>query len=417
MPHDSNPQGVSVEAMEQYALRAFFHDYCCAPINPTISRGFLGGLELMVHRQGIRSQVSKACKAVAFASHGVKLSWPFLTRKAEELYQSLLLSLADAIRDPKVAVSTDTAVMTTLLGLYEMISAGDSDPGHHHAHAGGLAAILKIENDPLALLTAVRGGHSLLSNTLQTPGIFSTPCHRGPGEDLDSLVLKLGPIIKASDDLSSLSLPSSLQMVNSLIEEATALNHELRIWQETRSDDFKPTTLGYINTDSSSSNPEVGQWPGRVDSYFDYHVATIWNISRTARCFLLYLMIQLSDSTGMGDTLNYSIFQYDAQKQAEDLIASVLYHFTEDIQVFLRDKTTTPNPGRPAGGLLLMHPLYVLSRLPIIPIEMKEYLKKCLMWIGSHMGIGQASLLAKSSHIDQGYVTSGCMIIWAALLV
>lgn len=47
-----------------------------------------------------------------------------------------------------------------------MIIAGDTNPGYHNAHASGLAALLQIENNPLALLEAVRSGHPLLFNRL-----------------------------------------------------------------------------------------------------------------------------------------------------------------------------------------------------------------------------------------------------------
>jgi len=75
------------------------------------------------------------------------------------------------------------------------------------------------------------------------------------------------------------------------------------------------------------------------------------------------------------------------------------------------------NPGRPVGGLLLMHPIYVASTLLIVPQHMREYMKECLEWIGMHMGIGQASLFAKAPKIDKEYFADGCMIVWAGMLV
>ncbi|KAL2831551.1 hypothetical protein BDW59DRAFT_182191 [Aspergillus cavernicola] len=421
MPKDGAPKEVTNEAMEEYALQAFFYDYCLAPINPTFSCGFLGGLEVMVHRLGRQSPVSKACQAVAFASHGLKLTRPFLTRKAEELYQSLLRSLAHAIKDPKMANKTDTAVMAILLGLYElmflwMIIAGDTDPGHHSAHAGGLAALLQIKNNPLALLEAVRADRSLLPSKAQKPGIFSTCCHRGPGKDLDSLLLRLGPIYKTSQAILSPFALIDLPGLHSLKEEAEALNQELEMWQQTQSDDFKPTTVGHMTANPLQQNPQVGYWPGRIDIYFDFYIAAMWNISRTARCVLMDLILQLSNL--LNDGLDHFQLHKDSLTQVEDIIASIPYHLTEHIQAFIRHQgPTMANPGRPTGGLLLMNPIYILSDLPIVPPEMQVYMKQCLAWIGHHMGIGHASLLAKNSDIDNEYTTSGCMIIWAALLV
>jgi hypothetical protein len=80
-----------------------------------------------------------------------------------------------------------------------------------------------------------------------------------------------------------------------------------------------------------------------------------------------------------------------------DIIASIPYLLTEDVQAFLRQGAThdISNTGRAAGGLLLMHQLYALSKLPTVFPETQEYFKRCLGWIGERMGIGQASLFAK----------------------
>jgi len=81
-----------------------------------------------------------------------------------------------------------------------------------------------------------------------------------------------------------------------------------------------------------------------------------------------------------------------------DIIASIPYHLTDELQNFLDEGGKggkSLEPGRPVGGLLLMHPIYVASTLLIAPQEMREYLKDCLSWIGINMGIGQASVFAK----------------------
>ncbi|KAL3459651.1 hypothetical protein BJX64DRAFT_264482 [Aspergillus heterothallicus] len=424
LPIDFGPKEVPPELMEECALRAFFYDYCIVPINPTLSRGFLGGLEPLVRRVGMHSQVARACQAVGYASHGIKLSRPFLSRKGEEAYHVLLRALAGAIRDPKAVDRRQTAVMAILLGLYEMIIARDADRGNHDAHAGGLAAVLGIDNDPLSLLETVCSGQTLLPNLLHGQGMFSTICSYGRGKDLDSLLLRLRPIYHASQSLlsnsSSFSNPEELHL---LLGEAECLNTDLAEWQEAQTIKFKPTTIGTIKADPISSrfDPGVGYWPGRVDVYFDFYFATIWNISRTARCFLLDLIIRLCDILFNTPTprSNQDEHLQDLLSQLSDLIASIPYFLAEDVQAFLRQTGTKAisNPGRTAGGLLLMHPLYILTELPTVLPELREYFKRCLEWIGERMGIGQASLFSKDESISKEYVTSGCVIMWAALLV
>jgi hypothetical protein len=48
-----------------------------------------------------------------------------------------------------------------------MIISEKTNPGHHTAHAGGVAAILQIENNPLELVAAVLSGHPLVLNGKQ----------------------------------------------------------------------------------------------------------------------------------------------------------------------------------------------------------------------------------------------------------
>ncbi|KAL2859229.1 hypothetical protein BJX68DRAFT_226018 [Aspergillus pseudodeflectus] len=420
LPPDILPKEVPRDVMGECALRAFFYDFCIVPINPTLSRGFLGGLERMVHRSGLQSQVAKACMAVGYASHGVKLFRPFFVQEAEELYHELLSALAQAIRDPGAIDKEQTVVMAILLGLYEMIMARDTAPGNHAAHAGGLAALLRIENDPLSLLEAVCSGQSLLPNALRGQGMFSTVCSLGRGKDLDTLLLRLQSICRGSETILSQPSLHGTEQLRILLAEASALNTDIAQWQQAQSDKFKPTTAGHIKPDYTSRQfrPGVGSWPGRVDVYFDMSFAAIWNISRTARCFLLDLIIRISEilEPEASDRARYT---RDLINLLCDIVASIPYFLTEDVQAFLRQDAThdISNPGRAAGGLLLMHELYALSQLPTVFPEMQEYFKRCLGWIGERMGIGQASLFAKDADIGKEYVTSGCVIIWAALLV
>lgn len=211
-------------------------------------------------------------------------------------------------------------------------------------------------------------------------------------------MLRLGPICKDSHALlSKQSAPPDQTKVNALRETARVLNRDIVQWQERQSVDFTPTTIGHIFPTDIQSRAEVGYWPGRVDIYFDFYVAAVWNVSRLARCLLVNIILE------SGDILNDSLTDFqdpqDLVHQVEDIIASIPYHLTMDVRSFLRGAQDAgqgiSNPERPAGGFLLMHPIYAVSCLPTVPPEMQEYMRNCLTWIGSHMGIGQASALAQ----------------------
>lgn len=188
-----------------------------------------------------------------------------------------------------------------------------------------------------------------------------------------------------------------------LMNEAIALDQAFANWQETRSRDFRPWTVSSVSQPQAESKLEVGYWPGRVDMYFDLYVAGVWNTARMARVLLLDLILKLSNA--LNDNHNYSHEHQDALRGnalhlVEDIISSMPFSLAEDLQVFLQDRAkentvAKMQPGIPVGGLLLMHPVYIVSRLSIVPEKMREYMRDCLEWIATNMGIGQASVFAK----------------------
>ena len=118
---DRFPQEISEKQVEDLALRAFFYDYCVVSTDQSLSRGYLSGLELMLHQLGWQSDLAKACKVVAFANHGIKLHRFVFLRKAERLYHGLLQSLAKAIEYPSSATTIESLMVAMLLGVYEVV--------------------------------------------------------------------------------------------------------------------------------------------------------------------------------------------------------------------------------------------------------------------------------------------------------
>jgi hypothetical protein len=112
------------EEIEAHCLRAFLYEYCATSVNQNISRGYLHGLENMVRRQTKQSDLAKACRAIAFASHGTFLNRPSLRAKGEFIYQDILKSVTQAIG--KIALlgssraSVEMMAVIVLLGMYEV---------------------------------------------------------------------------------------------------------------------------------------------------------------------------------------------------------------------------------------------------------------------------------------------------------
>jgi hypothetical protein len=189
---------------------------------------------------------------------------------------------------------------------------------------------------------------------------------------------------------------AELDDLRALKAEAIALDQRLTQWQDTRIVEFQPTVVDQVSDNQLDSEIAVGYWPGRIETYFDLYVAGIWNIFRAARVLLIALIVKLSDILTDSDCcLSHN---YSASNIVNDMLASVPYHLNDNLQAFVSNMQTSTeitDRGRSLRGLLLLHPLYVASKMPFLDDEKREYLRKCLKWIGSNMGFGRANLLAK----------------------
>lgn len=91
-------------------------------------------------------------------------------------------------------------------------------------------------------------------------------------------------------------------------------------------------------------------------------------------------------------------WERQAHTLINDIIASIPYHLADNVHDYERTiwwSNGSPRIGRAVGGLLLLHPLFVLATCSIVPLPIHTYMTKCLAWIGKTMGIGQATLMSK----------------------
>ena len=228
--------------------------------------------------------------------------------------------------------------------------------------------------------------------------MFSTLHTRNASQGLDDLILTFSPIfVRAEAFLAEpLTAPDEL---NQSKRKAIALNQAFVQWQEAQIQDVKPRTVGHVSQGRARSKVEVGYWPGKIDAYFDLYVAGVWNAACIFRLLLLDMIVRLSKV--LNDNVSHVSEQQDALRLVENIVASIPFHLAADFQIFLHDTQDESaaarkiRPGKSVGGLLLLHPLCIASKLSIVPPRLQDYTRECLEWIATNMGIGQASLLTK----------------------
>jgi hypothetical protein len=298
----------------------------------------------------------------------------------------------------------------------QIVIANEEDPGQHEAHSRGLAALLGVGNTPVDFLSNDFFLHKVSKNTKSLvidfialnvrrlillallKGVFSVPALDGPGPSLNTLCTEL----KATwNELGLAEVDTDLR---ELYFKCVLLDCQFDFWQRSREHEFKPVTIGQCKNTArpeKRSQVPVGFWPGQVDMYFDNYVAGVWNVFRAARLFLVSMIHKLSDQLGLESDEGQGSSHFDvAREVAKDIIASIPYHLTDNLQTFMLTVDTAhdiEDTGRYLGGLLLMHPLFIASKISCLDDEMRAYFKRCLVWIGDRMGFGHANLLAKVS--------------------
>ena len=289
----------------------------------------------------------------------------------------------------------------------------ENEPGDHEAHARGLAAFMATEGFPhnpdsgasdslrnLLLVSKARSFQAFCTTVsarsnrlrLQVSGVFSIPALNDQNGNLTDLLINLDTLWKTFHTSCE---PRDL---NTLWNDCIILNQQFTLWEDFRPTAFNPISVGCVKQNPHGVEIATGHWPGKVDTYFDLSVAGVWNIFRAARLLLVALITKLADATGRND--GWIHIQHIANRTMQDMLASIPYHLTDNLQHFL-SKVANYNqisePGKNLGGLLLMHPLFVALKMPFIPKELRDHLRQCLFWIGTNMGLGHAIRLAKVS--------------------
>ena len=206
--------------------------------------------------------------------------------------------------------------------------------------------------------------------------------------------------------------PAHADDLSQLLFETSSLNEELRKWPDSQPREWTPSVTqcgGFARNESIHS---IDWWPATAHKYLDrkgssmilclcfltsiVYVAAVWNTYRKVCLMVLDIMIRCSDQLHRNDECIWE--QAEVKRIADDVVASIPYHLTDNMQGAAQQSDSIPErivPGKTIGGLLLMHSLYVMSNLSVIPTSQQSHMKECLAWIGLHMGVGQATLLSK----------------------
>ena len=108
-----------------------------------------------------------------------------------------------------------------------------------------------------------------------------------------------------------------------------------------------------------------------------------------------------------------------AEELSGDILASVPFHLIRNPDIFLTPVNGKQKaiPNVSAGGLLIMHSMFVASTSSIIPQPTRHTFREFLGWIGDVMGIGQAALFSEVNQLPREFIMDSHILVGAGLVI
>ncbi|RMJ19403.1 hypothetical protein CDV36_000894 [Fusarium kuroshium] len=186
---------------------------------------------------------------------------------------------------------------------------------------------------------------------------------------------------------------SSTEDLVQLQQDLLALEDDIMYWGDDRPSSWAPELVGHV-LDGTLKGSSY-RCSGPVYKYFDQYVAAAWSSWRSICILYIDHLVHLSQALGQEEGIDGH--RAKVHHLTAELKASIPYHLSRNLEVYVQHpdaETASSNPQRTVGGLLLLHPLYVIARCTTVAMSDREYFVRTLRWIGTEMGISQALVLA-----------------------
>lgn len=201
--------------------------------------------------------------------------------------------------------------------------------------------------------------------------------------------------------------PENIDLVLAMIRRAQSIDQEAVGWMESLPDMWQYKALCWESNvpDGDYSRAEV--FPGRVDVYKDFWIASVWNMVRTARILLMTSVVRCTawvcHPVNYRTTPEYLTASRTAVDMITDIIASVPYHLGwhakkralfDDMELsgFACGEEDSTK-GLP--GYFLTWPLAVIMSQDLLTDAQRQWVSGRLRYIGDDLGLKYAHILAK----------------------
>ncbi|KAL2170403.1 hypothetical protein VTG60DRAFT_4889 [Thermothelomyces hinnuleus] len=345
--------------------------------------------------------------------------------KAFAEYSKALRATQAALVDPVRWRNDDVLAAVLLLGMFETITATQLDNLAWGSHVEGAIQLVKARGRSqlktkigLQLFIAVRTQlviHSLSTGNAPAMGAewwLEDAVIDPTAAECQRLSLKVGELrAEVIRLMSSVTrTQENIGRVQDLMRRAQDLDQQAAAWMKSVPEAWQPRTLCWqlqsLAVPSGSDYSKAEVFPGRIDAYRDFWVASVWNQVRTTRLILMSIIVRCAawvcSPLDYRTTPEYATAARVCVDTISDILASVPYHLgwhTKRRDLVPEDDPACFGCGDEQGikglaGYFLSWPLACVLTQDYTTDAQRAYIKGRLKHIGDELGIKYAHILS-----------------------
>ncbi|KAJ2904659.1 negative acting factor [Zalerion maritima] len=432
--------------LEQQATCHFMSNFVLVPRQGS-TRGFLDFLIPLMKAETTDTHLKHAFNACALAhlDNRVHSGDDQVKDKALAEYTKALHSTNQALRDPEGQKQDGTLAAVLLLGLFEVcrqdalgtelisilrveanITAKQMGMLAWGSHTEGAIQIVKQRGRKqlrtktgLLLFIAVRTQmiiHTLSTGKAPIMGVEWWLADAVKDEEAarcQRLNIKTSELRAEVTRLmtSVARTPENIELMLDLIRRAQVVDQECVNWSKNLPEHWQYKTVAWEDNVPNGDYSKAEVFPGRVDVYTDFWIASVWNLVRVNRICLASVIVRCAawacSPVDYRTTPEYATAARTVVDNTIDIIASVPYHLGWHLK--RKDQLVAKNPSlsgfacgddedlsmKGLAGYFLTWPLACLVGQDYTTDSQRAWMIGRLEFIGDHGGVKYAHILAQ----------------------
>lgn len=208
--------------------------------------------------------------------------------------------------------------------------------------------------------------------------------------------------------------PENIELMLALIRRAQTIDAECVRWMKNVPESWKWKSVAWEDSVPSGDFSRAEVFPGRVDVYGDFYIASVWNMVRVSRLVLASVIVRCAawvcSPVDYRTTPEYATAARTCVDTITDIIASVPYHLGWHLKSERRHLLEKQLSGFACGeedslkglaGYFLTWPLGCVQGQDYTTDAQRSWIKGRLRYIAEELGVKYAHILCQvSTHHD-----------------